>query len=163
MKKETYLHSMQLLAKWPGAAAVQMIIKSISVITAAFYAAAVLWTAYQKDIRCLRLVLVPAVSFLAVSWFRARLSAVRPYEKYAFIPLVPKDTAGKSFPSRHVFSGFIIAMAVLSVHVAAGVFLLFCSILLAVLRVMIGVHFPKDVIAGMLLGIGIGLFGFFIF
>ncbi len=110
-----------------------------------------------------RMLLIPAVSFLAVSLFRSLLSAPRPYEVYDFVPLLDKDTKGKSFPSRHVFSNFVIAMAVLSVSAAGGVFLMVCGACLAVLRVATGVHFPKDVVAGAVLAVLIGYMGFFFF
>lgn len=109
-----------------------------------------------------RMALVPAASFLAVTLFRSALSAPRPYEVYGFVPLLEKDTKGKSFPSRHVFSNFIIAMAVLSVSVPGGLFLMACGVCLAVLRVITGVHFPKDVAAGAVLAVVVGYFGFFL-
>ena len=51
---------------------------------------------------------IPGISFVAVSIFRKCYNAKRPYEIYDFKPLIPKDTIGKSFPSRHVFSIFVI-------------------------------------------------------
>ncbi len=54
---------------------------------------------------------IPAVSFAAVSAFRAVYSAKRPYEVLDIQPLIKKETEGKSFPSRHVFSVFIIGMS----------------------------------------------------
>ena len=51
----------------------------------------------------LRALLVPAISFAAVTLFRRIFNAPRPYEKFGLPPAIEKDTAGKSFPSRHVF------------------------------------------------------------
>ena len=55
-------------------------------------------------------VVVPAVSFVLVSLFRKFYSAPRPYEILDIQPLIKKNTKGKSFPSRHVFSVFMIGM-----------------------------------------------------
>lgn len=102
------------------------------------------------------LILVPGVSFGAVSIFRKIYNAQRPYEVYGFQPLIQKDTKGKSFPSRHVFSIFVIAVAIAPFYPNACVGLGFAGVILGVLRVITGVHFPKDVIAGALMGIFFG-------
>ena len=63
--------------------------------------------------RFLRFALIPLITFILVTVARAIINAPRPYEKYHYTPAVPKDTKGKSFPSRHTVSAFIIAMAFL--------------------------------------------------
>ena len=54
-------------------------------------------------------IIAPLVGFIAVSVFRYIVNRPRPYEKFDMPPVIPKDTLGRSFPSRHVFSAFIIA------------------------------------------------------
>ena len=104
-------------------------------------------------------ILVPAVSFLILTAIRSRINAPRPYEVYGFEPVIEKDTMGRSFPSRHVFSIFCIAgvMFLNDAFVAMPMFLL--GVLLAILRVLGGVHFIKDVVAGALCGILFALVG----
>ena len=75
---------------------------------------------------------------------------------------IEKDTAGKSFPSRHVFSVFIIAATIFYVHPSAGILLGLLGVVLAVLRVIGGVHEPRDVIAGALAGILCGVLGYYV-
>ncbi|HLR36014.1 MAG TPA: phosphatase PAP2 family protein [Tissierellales bacterium] len=118
--------------------------------------------ALNRDIRFWRVLLTPGISFVIVSVFRNYLNAPRPYEVLDIIPIINKDTKGKSFPSRHVFSIFIIAMAFYYISVPMGLVLMFLGIVLGVTRVLGGVHFPKDVIAGAIIGILCGIFGFFI-
>lgn len=101
-------------------------------------------------------VLVPGVSFALLSLVRARINAPRPYEVLDIEPLIHKDTRGKSFPSRHVFSIFVIAMAWLAFVPPVGAVLLVLSVLMAVLRVVGGVHWPRDVVAGALCGMAAG-------
>lgn len=110
----------------------------------------------------LRAILVPAVSFLAVTLFRNILNVPRPYEKFDLPPVLEKDTKGKSFPSRHVFSVFIIAVTVFYVHPDAGFLLGIIGAGLGLIRVIGGVHEPKDVIAGALLGIVFGFVGYYL-
>ena len=57
-----------------------------------------------------RAILVPAVSFVGLSVVRKIINAPRPYEKFDMPPELEKDTKGKSFSSRNVFSVYIIAM-----------------------------------------------------
>ena len=96
------------------------------------------------------------MSFLLVSVFRNLYNAKRPYELLEIQPLIHKDKKGKSFPSRHVFSVFVIAMTFLWLCPPAGVVFLVVGVLLALCRVIGGVHFPRDVIAGALAGIAAG-------
>ena len=56
-----------------------------------------------------RAVFVPAFVFLGGTLLRARLNFPRPYEQPGFTPLVPKETHGKSFPSRHALSAAVLA------------------------------------------------------
>lgn len=105
--------------------------------------------------------MVPGISFVVISVFRYLYCAPRPYEVFDLPPVIPKDTRGKSFPSRHVFSIFIIGMTFFWKMPLAGVLIGAAGIFMAVVRVLGGVHFPKDVIAGAALGILAGLVGFY--
>lgn len=105
---------------------------------------------------------VPACSFLLMSFFRSIYSAQRPYEVLDITPLIPKDTKGKSFPSRHVFSAFMIGMTFLFVIKPFGILILAAGTVMAYIRVVGGVHFPKDTAAGALLGILCGMLYFFL-
>ena len=116
----------------------------------------------QQNPFLLRAILVPGISFVAVTVFRKVVNVPRPYEKFDTPPVLEKDTPGKSFPSRHVFSIFVIAMTIFYVYTGVGILLFAMGVLLAVLRVIGGVHEPRDVIAGALVGIASGVIGFYI-
>lgn len=98
-------------------------------------------------------VVIPAVAFCAVSAFRRHVNAPRPYEALAIDPLIRKDTTGCSFPSRHAFSSFLIAACWFSTSVWVGCVLLALAAAMAVVRVIGGVHFPRDVAVGALVGL----------
>lgn len=117
----------------------------------------------QRNPFFIRAVLVPAISFVAVSVFRHILNVPRPYEKFEIAPAIEKETHGKSFPSRHVFSVFVIAMTIFYVYTNVGILLCIIGILLGIIRVIGGVHEPRDIIAGALIGILSGLVGFYLF
>lgn len=107
-------------------------------------------------------ILVTGVSFVAVSLMRRKIGAKRPYETMPIRPIVEKETRGDSFPSRHVFSIFIIAMAMLEQNLFLGLLFLALGLLLAILRVISGLHYPRDVVAGALMGLALGGIGFFL-
>lgn len=98
-------------------------------------------------------VLVPLVSFCLLSVFRAVYDAPRPYEELRIDPITKKDTKGKSFPSRHVFSAFLIAGVIWSLSKVFGIFYFMIGVCIAASRVIGGVHYPKDVLAGGIAGI----------
>lgn len=110
----------------------------------------------------LRFALIPLGTLIIISIVRVLVNAKRPYEVYNYEPAVPKKTHGKSFPSRHTVCAFIIAMAFLYVNTRIGIIMLFIGVLIGITRVIAGVHFIRDVVFGALIGIAVGLVGFFI-
>jgi len=126
------------------------------ILTAVVYVAypLALYGAYKNGIgELLRAVAVPGVFFVLLSVFRDRYDAPRPYERLNIEPIIKKDTKGHSFPSRHVFSAFMIDMVIFSLSRPVGIVYFVIAILIACIRVIGGVHFPKDVIAGAFAGI----------
>lgn len=113
----------------------------------------------KRDPRFWRVIFVPGISFVLVSIFRNYINLPRPYEVLDIVPIINKDTKGKSFPSRHVFSVFIIAMTLYYISIPVGITLMIIGVMVAIIRVLGGVHFPRDVIAGALIGILCGIIG----
>lgn len=105
----------------------------------------------------LRLVLTTFIPFVLLSFFRKLFNFKRPYEVFNITPVLDKDTKGKSFPSRHVFSAFLIASSCLFVNYYYGIFVLILGVLLMYIRVVGGVHFFRDVVCGMILGVSFGI------
>lgn len=90
---------------------------------------------------------------LGVTLIRKTLNQARPYEAWDIQPFLKKETLGQSMPSRHVFSATMISMCFLTYNICLGAVLLILSAILAVCRVLGGVHYPKDVLVGMAFGI----------
>ena len=93
-------------------------------------------------------VFIPASGFVILSFLRKKINAPRPYEEWDIKPLLDRDSLGQSMPSRHVFSATIISMACLHASLTMGMICLTLSALLGLVRVLGGVHFPKDVLVG---------------
>ena len=107
-------------------------------------------------------VFVPASGFVILSLFRKKINAPRPYEVWEIVPLLDRDSPGQSMPSRHVFSATIISMACLHDSLIVGFILLILSVFLGLVRVLGGVHYPKDVVVGYACGLVWGVL-FFLF
>ena len=95
----------------------------------------------------IKALVVPAVTFAAATLIK---------------PLIQKNTVGKSFPSRHSASVFIIAMAFLHTNVYLGAAMFAVGFLIILSRVLAGVHYEKDVLAGLCFSVLLGIFGFYI-
>lgn len=111
----------------------------------------------------LRFTLIPLGTLILVTVLRLIINAKRPYETMDYTPAVEKKTVGKSFPSRHTVSAFIIAMAFLYIRPEIGAIMLILAAAIGVIRVLSGVHYIRDVVGGAIIGIGIGILGFFVF
>ena len=174
MRKQTYEHMTDALRARPCLA--KAVIGANKAITYAIYLAypsLICWLVFtscasgfadeRQTALLLKAVLVPALGFALLSVFRKAVDAPRPYEVFDLPPVMPKSTKGKSFPSRHVFSIFVIGVAFTACCPIgwAGPAILVLGILLAGIRVVTGVHFPKDVIAGALLALLWGAIGFY--
>ena len=107
-------------------------------------------------------ILVPALGFVLLTLIRKWINQPRPYEAWGIIPLLDKDSSGNSMPSRHVFSATIISMVCVHANLSVGLILLVLSALLGLVRVLGGVHYPKDVLVGYVCGLLWGIL-FFIF
>ena len=105
---------------------------------------------------------IPASSFVILSFIRKKINAPRPYEEWDIKPLLDRDSPGQSMPSRHVFSATIISMACLHANLSVGFILLILSAILSLVRVLGGVHYPKDVLVGYACGLVWGVI-FFLF
>ncbi|MBP3605803.1 MAG: phosphatase PAP2 family protein [Clostridia bacterium] len=107
----------------------------------------------ESYLLAIRLAVMLAVPFLLVSLVRALVRAPRPYEVYPFYERKPHRARGKSFPSRHAFSAFAIAVAMLAFDLSFGFLLLGLSAVLCVCRFLLGIHFIRDLVAGALIGV----------
>lgn len=109
-----------------------------------------------------RITLSPMTVFAIITVFRKIFNRARPYEKFATPSVFGKDKSGESMPSRHTACAFIIAMAFMYVSIPLGIAYLIISFFIMVSRVLSGVHFISDVLAGMAISLLYGYLSFFI-
>lgn len=82
---------------------------------------------------------------------------------FAFSPddihlLVSKDIFSKSFPSDHAAVAMSLAMIIFLWSPRVGIWFVILAALIGVARIFAGVHYPSDVIIGLMLGAIIGWF-----
>lgn len=163
MKQETYVKISDYVRSFKyGEQAVKFInVFATRIVYVAFIALLIIM-ALQKDERFIRVVLVTGISFVMLSVLRRIFNSERPYTKYDFEPIMKKDKTGESMPSRHVFSAFVIGIAFFYIQPWMGIIVFVLGVIMCFGRVIAGVHFPKDVIAGAIIGIVSGIIGFYI-
>ena len=101
------------------------------------------------------------ISFALLSVARRIINAPRPAQVFSHLTFLEGGNS-PAFPSRHVFSASLISAILLFHRSLLGVPFIFLSLLLAVARVALGRHFPRDVIAGWLIGAVAGTAAFYL-
>lgn len=93
---------------------------------------------------------------------------VRPYDNAAWSPAVTRATllisppSDYSFPSGHTLASFEGAFGIFLCNKKWGAPALVLAVLIAFSRLYFYIHYPTDVIGGMILGIGFAVAAFFI-
>jgi len=75
-------------------------------------------------------------------------------EEHCWATLLPPDRF--SFPSGHTITAFAVATTFSLFYPDAFAVLLFCALSVACSRIMLGLHYLSDVIAGIAIGAGLG-------
>jgi len=82
-------------------------------------------------------------------------------EPHCWATLLPPDQF--SFPSGHTMTAFAVAIPLALFYPTLTIGLLFCAFSVAISRILLGMHFLSDVIAGALIGATIGYLGYLTF
>jgi membrane-associated phospholipid phosphatase len=99
---------------------------------------------------------------LVVELIKAIIHRTRPFIKLKDIRIVGSRASGRSFPSGHTSQTFFMASVLLHYYQAGfHIWLLLYVIasLVGITRIYLGMHYPRDVLAGAMLGTAWGLVG----
>ena len=113
------------------------------------------WVAYE-------LILGTLTLWIVVELVKALVRRSRPVARVTQARIVGYPAAGRSFPSGHTSQAFFMAtLLALHFHPNAWVMLLFyaLALLVGITRMYVGAHYPRDVLAGAILGTTWGLLG----
>lgn len=114
------------------------------------------WLIHINDPRLRTFILVPAAVYLAVKLIPIFYNRQRPFAEYDVKSLV-KQREDHSFPSTHAASSMIISLVFLNINPFLGELMIFIAILTAFSRIMLGVHYPTDIIAAWVMAVIINL------
>lgn len=137
MNKDTYERISSPIKSHPqGEKILKIINKIATTLVYLTYPIVLFKLAIESDGRFWKVLFIPAISFILVSVFRNYKNAPRPYEVLNINPIIKKTTKGNSFPSRHVFSTFIIGITVYYISIPLGITLMLIGFIVAIVRVL---------------------------
>jgi len=88
---------------------------------------------------------------LGAIWNRPRPFVAHPHD----VHLLLAHAADGSFPSDHAAAGFAVAGVLVAAHRRLGAAAIAVAVLMSYARVFVGLHYPGDVVAGALIGVGV--------
>lgn len=108
----------------------------------------------------LHMVGVGLVSTVVYKWLKKRTLRPRPYQTHTSIEHFAAPLDSLSFPSGHTLHAVAFTLVALAYYPALAWLLLPFALLIAMSRVVLGLHYPSDVLVGALLGAAIALLSF---
>ena len=104
--------------------------------------------------------LLSILLFMALKRFTGRRRPCE-IEPHCWATLLPPDQF--SFPSGHTMTAFAVALPLSLFYPELMAGLLFCALSIALSRILLGMHFLSDVVAGALIGTALGYLGYLAF
>ncbi|MCX6751941.1 MAG: phosphatase PAP2 family protein [Candidatus Nomurabacteria bacterium] len=85
------------------------------------------------------------------------IHAPRPFDAFPQVHSLFTET-GYAFPSGHTMIASAIAFSLFFTHKKAGYFFMFFALVIGLARIIVGVHFPIDILGGFVIGALIAFF-----
>ena len=164
MTKETYVRMTgavrRAVCRLPGG---ENALRLPTLVCAGAYLLSLLRLMLLRDIRLVRVLLVPAACFALCTVLRPVIGRQRPYDRFGAEPVGRyRPGKGKSMPSRHTASAAAIALAAAYAFSspAVTVCMVLLCLIIAALRVLCGQHYVSDVLAALALSAAVSLIGY---
>jgi membrane-associated phospholipid phosphatase len=100
--------------------------------------------------------------WLAVELIKAIIQRARPFEKLLDVRVVGGRAIGRSFPSGHTSQAFFLVTLLAQFYqleIGAALTLYVLAAMVGITRMYVGAHYPRDVLAGAILGSVWGVLG----
>ena len=121
-------------------------------VFAVIYVIGIVVLILNKSKKLIPFILAPTTAFLTVHIIRYIYLRPRPFVALEIESLIDHAANG-SLPSMHAVSAFVIGMVVWYTHKRVGRYVLALATITGVSRVMVGVHYPLDIVVGGILAI----------
>jgi undecaprenyl-diphosphatase len=108
----------------------------------------------------LHMVMVGLVCTVSYKWLKKRTLRPRPYQAHAGIEHFAAPLDRFSFPSGHTLHAVAFTLVAVAYYPALAWLLIPFTVLIALSRVVLGLHYPSDVLVGALLGAAIAALSF---
>lgn len=126
------------------------------------YAGFIFFLLFSRDGQLVPFLVGPSGGLLFTGALRKMWWRPRPFVTLSVQSLIAHDCDG-SFPSKHAMSAFVIGMSVWYIRPALGLVVLTMAGITGLSRIMVGVHYPLDIVVGAMLGILFSVVSFTLF
>lgn len=109
---------------------------------------------WWKKIKCFLILILSVGLAYFINWLISLIYfRPRPFVSHPEIfKLIEKVASDKSFPSDHAALSFVLAFTIFLYNKTLGIIFLVLAALVGISRIFVGVHYPLDIIAGVLVG-----------
>ena len=114
--------------------------------------ALLLWEREAAVVPVLHMAAAGLACTLLYKWLKAKTLRPRPFEFYREIILSVPPLDRYSFPSGHTLHAVAFSLVALAYYPALALVLLPFTLLVAASRLVLGLHYPSDVLAGAAIG-----------
>lgn len=112
-----------------------------------------------KKGRIIAILLIPAIAIsdqLSSHIIKPLVGRIRPCHELEGVRLLVGCGSGLSFPSSHAVNSFTVATLISRFYKKYSIYLFLFAFLVSFSRIYVGVHYPSDVVAGMIIGAIVG-------
>jgi undecaprenyl-diphosphatase len=100
-----------------------------------------------------RMMVVGALCLVLYKWLKSTTTRPRPFTRHGRIRVTVAPLDQYSFPSGHTLHAVAFSAVVMSHYPRLGWLVLPFTLLVMLSRLVLGLHYPSDVLAGVLLGV----------
>lgn len=114
----------------------------------------VLFGSYKNKVIGVEALVSLGISQIIVHGLKKILSRERPYNILKHLNTFGIDLSDYSFPSGHTTASFSLATTLALNIPRISIIMIFLALVIGISRIYLGVHYPTDVAAGIILGLG---------
>jgi undecaprenyl-diphosphatase len=111
-----------------------------------------IWRGQEATKPLLHMTLTGAACLFLYKWVKGKTTRMRPYQRNRAIRLAASPLDAYSFPSGHTLHAVALTLVALYHYPQLAPVLVPFTVLVALSRVVLGLHYPSDVLAGVIIG-----------